>query len=121
MAKNKALASAQKAYQKGLKARQTQQKAQKPKKKKEKTQREETIPKEVKPKASTSAKPKTPSTNLSSQYESYKKSSFAPKVTQTTTKPKVTDTSLPKAQTAYKKGQEARENLKNCGVGEDLQ
>lgn len=90
MAKNRALASAQKAYQKGRKARQAQEKMQKPKKKK--IQREET-PKVEKPKVST-AKPKTPkvpSTNVSSQYESYKNSSFAPKVTKA--KPKVSNTS----------------------------
>lgn len=90
MARNRALASAQKAYQKGRKARQTQEKMQKPKKKK--IQREET-PKVEKPKVSTTKPktPKVPSTNVSSQYKSYKKSSFAPKVTKA--KPKVSNTS----------------------------
>ena len=90
MARNRALASAQKAYQKGRKARQTQEKMQKPKKKK--IQREET-PKVEKPKVSTTKPktPKVPSTNVSSQYNSYKKSSFAPKVTKA--KPKVSNTS----------------------------
>lgn len=93
MAKNKALASAQKAYLKGKSAKQ-----QKPKKKKE--QREETR----------TAKPKTPSTDVSSQYKEYKKSSFAPK----TTKPKASNTAS--AKSAFKAGQKAREAQKKRGV-----
>lgn len=101
MAKNKALASAQKAYQKGKNARAV--KAQKPKKKKEKKIQEET-------RAVKSAKPKTPSTDVSSQYKEYKKSSFAPKTT--VTKPKVSNS----AQKAFTAGQKAREAQKKRGV-----
>lgn len=97
MAKNRALASAQKAYQKGRKAQ-----TQKPKKKKE--QREETQ------KAVNKAKPKLPSKDVSSQYESYKKSSFAPK----TTKPKTS--SKASAQSAFKAGQKARATQQKRGV-----
>lgn len=103
MAKNKALASAQKAYQKGKNARAAQVKAQKPKKKKEKKIQEET-------RAVKSAKPKTPSTDVSSQYKEYKKSSFAPKTT--VTKPKVSNS----AQKAFTAGQKAREAQKKRGV-----
>lgn len=103
MAKNKALASAQKAYQKGKNARAAQVKAQKPKKKKEKKIQEET-------RAVKSAKPKTPSTDVSSQYKEYKKSSFAPKTT--VTKPKVSNS----AQKAFTAGQKAREAQKRRGV-----
>lgn len=101
MAKNKALASAQKAYQKGKNARAV--KAQKPKKKKEKKIQEET-------RAVKSAKPKTPSTDVSSQYKEYKKSSFASKTT--VTKPKVSNS----AQKAFTAGQKAREAQKKRGV-----
>lgn len=103
MAKNKALASAQKAYQKGKNARAAQVKAQKPKKKKEKKIQEET-------RAVKSAKPKTPSTDVSSQYKEYKKSSFAPKTT--VTKPKVSNS----AQKAFTAGQKAREAQRKRGV-----
>lgn len=103
MAKNKALASAQKAYQKGKNARAAQVKAQKPKKKKEKKIQEET-------RAVKSVKPKTPSTDVSSQYKEYKKSSFAPKTT--VTKPKVSNS----AQKAFTAGQKAREAQKKRGV-----
>lgn len=98
-------------------------KKQTPKKKK----KEETIQK---------SKPKTPNTDVSSQYKEFKNSSVAPKEVkpkkkessfapkaQKTTKPKVTDTSLSKAQTAYKKGQKARESVKkgNYDYNADLQ
>lgn len=93
MAKNRALASAQKAYQKGRKVRE-----QKPTKKKK--QREERA-----------VKPKTPSRDVSSQYESYKKSSFAPKTTKTKKQ-----TNLAKAQSAFKAGQNARVTQQKRGV-----
>lgn len=96
---NKILRSAQKAYKRGQKARQIQaNRVQKVQKKKKKEETQVSKPKGNTKKAST-AKPKTPSTNVSSQYQSYKKSSFVPKKTE----PKKYNAKKD-AQQAYQKG-----------------
>ena len=101
MSRNRVRASARKAYQKYLRDQKSQQKAQKPRRKKEQRQ-EETRQK--------TTKPKLPGKDASSQYKSYKKSSFAPK----TSKPKTSVRES--AQKAYKAGQKARTAQAKRGV-----
>lgn len=78
-------------------------KTQKPKKKNEK--KEETIQK---------SKPKTPKKDVSSQYNDFKQSSFAPKTV--TPKKKKEETSLQSAQKAFSKGQRVRSQQQKRGV-----
>lgn len=123
------LSAAQKAYRKGKKARNNAKKkgivtSQKPKQKKNNTRNKSASaskPKQAyqpkqsysKPKSSTTQpQKKITNTNATKQYNSYKKSSFAPKVTNTSSK----TTSLQNAQTAFKKSQDARESLNNKGI-----
>ena len=114
---NKSLAAAQKAYAKGKSARQTAAKkgvvtSQRPQKKKK---REEEQPKQIQPKQTSMSKPKAQkaavpkamqkatTTDMSSRYNQFKKSSVAPKITNTskaTKKP----TALESARKAYEKG-----------------
>lgn len=114
---NRSLAAAQKAYAKGKSARQTAAKkgvvtTQRQNKKK---RREEEQPKQIQPKQTTSmSKPKaqkaaTPkpmqkatTTNMSKRYESFRKSSVAPKITNTSKTNK--NSSLEAAKKAYEKG-----------------
>ena len=115
---NKSLAAAQKAYAKGKSARQTAAKkgvvtSQRPQKKKK---REEEQPKQIQPKQTTSmSKPKVQkaaapkamqkatTTDMSSRYNQFKKSSVAPKITNTSKAAKK-PTALESARKAYEKG-----------------
>lgn len=119
MARNRALASARRAYNKGKKVREAQERrSQKPKKKREKSVRERSTPKVEKPRyqgsSTRTTKPSAfkPKTDVSSQYKSYKNSSFAPKVT----KPKVSNTSLSSAQKALDKRNKANESAQKKGL-----
>ena len=113
---NKSLAAAQKAYAKGKNARQSAAKkgvvtSQRPQKKKK---REEEQPKQIqqrqsvsKPKVQKTSAPKTmqkaTTTDMSSRYNQFKKSSVAPKVTNTSKAAKK-PTALESARKAYEKG-----------------
>lgn len=119
MARNRALASARRAYNKGKKVREAQERrSQKPKKKRNKSVRERSTPKVEKPRnqgsSTRTTKPAAfkPKTDVSSQYKSYKNSSFAPKVT----KPKVSNTSLSSAQKALDKRNKANESAQKKGI-----
>ena len=113
---NKSLAAAQKAYKKGQNARATAAKkgvvtSQRPQKKKKRREEEEPVrqqPKTTsisKPKQTSSPKPSAMQTDKSKRYESFKKSSVAPKITNTSkttqNKPK---SNLEDARQAYQKG-----------------
>lgn len=114
---NKSLAAAQKAYAKGKSARQTAAKkgvvtSQRPQKKK---RREEEQPKQIQPKQTSMSKPKAQkaavpkamqkatTTDMSSRYNQFKKSSVAPKITNTSKAAKK-PTALESARKAYEKG-----------------
>lgn len=114
---NKSLAAAQKAYAKGKSARQTAAKkgvvtSQRPQKKK---RREDEQPKQIQPKTTSMSRPKVQkaaapkamqkatTTDMSSKHNQLKKSSVAPKITNTSKAAKK-PTALEAARKAYEKG-----------------